>query len=51
MDTPYPFKYLIRKNSKIQFDLRNRDTSVDPDISPVTLYHFVSINFNGIKYV
>lgn len=45
--TPYPFKYLIRRNSKIQFDIRNRDTVTDDE---VTLYHFTSICLNGIKY-
>lgn len=43
LDTPYPFKYLIRKNSKIQFDLRNRDTTA-------SYYHFTSIVLNGTKY-
>jgi hypothetical protein len=44
MDTPYPFKYLIRRNSKIQFDLRNRDTTA-------SYYHFVSICLHGTKYM
>ncbi len=43
LDTPYPFKYLIKKNSKIQFDLRNRDTTA-------SYYHFVSIALHGTKY-
>ncbi len=41
--TPYPFKYLIKRNSKIQFDLRNRDTTA-------AVYHFVSICLHGTKY-
>lgn len=40
---PFPYKYLIRKNSKIQFDLRNRDTTAG-------YYHFCSIVLNGTKY-
>jgi hypothetical protein len=43
LDTPYPFKYLIRRNSKIQFDLRNRDTTA-------AVFHFCSIVLNGTKY-
>ena len=47
LDTPYPFKYLIRRNSKIQFDLRNRDTTA---LGGTTYYHFTSIVLNGTKY-
>lgn len=43
LDSQYPFKYLILKNSKIQFDLRNRDTTAG-------YYHFVSIALHGTKY-
>lgn len=45
MDTPYPFKYLIKRNSKMQFDFRNRDTQVGG------YYHFTSICLHGTKYV
>lgn len=43
MDTPYAFKYLIKRNSKMQFDLRNRDTVAGS-------YHYVSICLHGTKY-
>lgn len=43
LSSPYPFKYMFKRNSKIQFDLRNRDTTAN-------LYHFVSICFHGTKY-
>lgn len=41
--TPFNFKYYIRRNSKIQFDLRNRD-------SQGSNFHFVSIVLHGYKY-
>lgn len=41
--TPFPYKYLIKRNSKIQFDLRNRDTTAN-------YYHWVSICLHGTKY-
>lgn len=43
---PYPFRYLIKRNSKLQFDLRNRDTTVDAAAG----YHFVSICLHGTKF-
>lgn len=45
MDQPFPYKYLIKRNSKIQFDLRNRDTTAGG------YYHFVSIALHGTKYL
>lgn len=43
LQTPYPFKYSIKRNSKIQFDLRNRDTTAN-------YFHFVSICLHGFKF-
>jgi hypothetical protein len=43
LQNPFPFKHPIRKNSKLQFDLRNRDTTA-------SYYHYCSIVLNGIKY-
>lgn len=44
MFTPFLYKNFIRKNSKLQFDLRNRDTTAGG------LYHFISIVLHGHKY-
>lgn len=44
MFTPFLFKYFVRRNSKLQFDLRNRDTTAGG------LYHFVSIVLQGNKF-
>ncbi len=43
LQQPYPFKYMIKRSSKLQFDLRNRDTTAN-------YYHFVSIVMKGVKY-
>ena len=42
LQTLFPFKYTIRRNSKIQFDLRNRDTTAN-------YFHWVSICLQGEK--
>jgi len=38
---PYPYKYYARRNSKIQFDFRNRDTQAA---------HNIDVVWNGVKY-
>lgn len=45
MFTPFNFKYWTRRNSKLQLDFRNRDTTAGG------YYHFVSIVLHGYKYV
>ncbi len=40
---PQKFEYWVLRNSKLQFDFRNRDTVSG-------LYHFVSMTFYGFKY-
>ncbi len=40
---PQPFEYYTLRNSKIQFDIRNRDTTAG-------LYHFISLTFYGFKF-
>jgi hypothetical protein len=41
MYLPYPIKYFARRNSKIRFDFRNRDTQAR---------HQVDMSINGYKY-
>lgn len=41
---PQPFEYFVLRNSKLAFDIRNRDTQSG-------LYHSVSISIYGFKYV
>ncbi len=45
---PQPFKYWVLRNSKLQFDIRNRDTAVGS--GDTTLYHFLSLTLYGFKY-
>lgn len=40
---PYPVKYFARRNSKIRFDFRNRDTQANAR-------HNIDIALNGTKY-
>ncbi len=40
---PTPFKYYAARNTKLKFDLRNRDTQAN-------LFHVVSITLMGYKY-
>lgn len=42
--TPFLYKYWVKRNSKLQFDLRNRDTTAGG------LFHFISIVLHGYKY-
>lgn len=46
MFNPLSFKYLVKRNSKIQFDLRNRDAVT----GGATYYHYVSIVLCGTKF-
>lgn len=39
---PYQFKYWAKRNSKLKFDIRNRDTGSE--------YHQIDIALNGFKY-
>ncbi|HEX3100395.1 MAG TPA: hypothetical protein VHQ01_01310 [Pyrinomonadaceae bacterium] len=48
---PFPFKYYVRRNSKIVFTFINRDKAVDPSQTPQILYHFVSASLDGNKYL
>lgn len=52
---PFPFKYFIRRNSKLVFTFINRDTKVALAVAPLaagaTMYHFVSASLNGMKYL
>lgn len=43
LNCPFPMSYFTNRNSKIRFDIRNRDTTAN-------LYHFISIVFHGFKY-
>jgi hypothetical protein len=45
---PFPFKYLLRRNSTLRFDIRNRDTK--SKAGGGDLYHSVSIMLHGYKY-
>lgn len=49
---PFPFKYYLRRNSKLVFTFLNRDTPVGiAPIAGATLFHFVSAALNGSKYL
>ncbi len=48
LQCPFPFNYMLKRNSKVQFDLRNRDTTVSGGAT--VYYHFVSICLFGTKY-
>lgn len=41
---PYPFKHLLKRNTTLSIDIRNRDTASG-------LYHAITIAFNGFKYL
>jgi len=43
MHVPFPFKNYILRSSKIRFDIRNRDTTLEQ-------FHFLSIVFHGRKF-
>lgn len=52
---PYPFKYYIKRNSKIVFDFINRDQTVPVAVAgyttPSILYHFAGLSLDGYKYL
>ncbi len=45
---PQPFRYWGLRNSKLQFDIRNRDTALGA--GDTTLYHYLSLTIYGFKY-
>jgi len=46
---PFKMKYLAQRNSKIRFDVRNRDLAVTTP-SGDTQYHEITIGLHGYKY-
>lgn len=47
---PWKLRYLALRNSKLRFDLRNRDQAVDSGSAPVQQYHYFEIALHGYKY-
>ena len=45
---PQPLRYYVLRNSKLQFDIRNRDSAVGPDSE--VLYHYLSLTLYGFKF-
>jgi hypothetical protein len=52
---PFPFKYYVRRTSKLVFTFVNRDKAAPVAVTgyntPQFLYHFVSGNLDGFKYL
>ncbi len=52
---PFPFKYYVKRNSKMVFDFINRDQAVPQAVvgynTPSILFHFVGLSLDGYKYL